>query len=190
MFFSRPKTFVMDINTLADPRVIQFLKTGLVTGRIIVPEPEQPKGENDHLNRRALENLNSLRNTPGIKLKTCPGIKTITDLIALARKNRATIITTRIDLKSQANGLPVVTTLELFELFRPAYLPGTVLRVRISKRGKERNEGIGYLEGGIKVVVENGGSNVGNEIEVVIKGSIDTDVGQVLFAQPRFQEIK
>jgi len=180
----------MDIDTLADPRIIQFLRLGLVSGRIIVPEPQEPSGENDHLNRRARENLRSLKEISGIKIKTIPGIKTVADLLALARKKKATIITTRHDVKSQADGLPVVTTFEIFDLFRPSYLPGTMLKVKITKRGKEKNEGIGYLEGGIKVVIENGGNELGNEIEVVIRGSIDTEVGQVLFAQPRFQEVK
>lgn len=196
MFFVRPKTFVLDRDTLADPKIVQFFTLGIVTGQILVPEiAPQPQGrragrtpgeENDLVALRARENLERLKKVKGLKIKTCPGIKNITDLIQTARAKKATILTIRPDVKSAANGVTVISAAELFSLFRPSYLPGTVLRIKITKKGKERNEGIGYLEGGVKVVVENCGQDIGKEIEVVVKGALDTDVGQVIFAQPRF----
>ncbi len=190
MLFLRSKTFILDLDTLADPKIVQFLGLGIVTGQLLVPEPPEPKGENDYVAQRAKENLNQLKNIKGLKVKTRRDLNSIADLLQTARQKKATIITCRPDVKSAADGITVVTTLDLFNIFRPSYLPGTVLKVKITKRGKEKNEGIGYLEGGIKVVVENCGDEVGKELEVVIKGGIDTDVGQVLFAQPRFLEVK
>ncbi|MEO0068076.1 MAG: TRAM domain-containing protein [candidate division WOR-3 bacterium] len=187
MLFPRQKTFILDIDTLADPRVVQFLSLGLVNGRLILPQPTH--AELDYVVQRAKENLNRVKQIPGLKVKLCPEIKTVEDMLRLAKKYRATIITIRPEVKAAADGLPVITTREICELFRPSYLPGTVIRVKVSKRGKERNEGIGYLEGGIKVVVENGGNAVGQEVEVVIQGGIDTEVGQVLFAKLRFEEV-
>lgn len=190
MIFHRAKTFILDLDTLADPKVVQFLGLGIVTGLVLVPEPPEPKAEDDYVARRAKENLERLKGIKGLKVKTHPKITNVAELVQTARAKKATIITNRPDVKSAADGISVVTTLELFNIFRPSYLPGAILKVKITKRGRENNEGIGYLEGGIKVVVENSGGEVGKELEVVVKGSIDTDVGQVLFAQPRFLEVK
>lgn len=187
MLFFHQKTFVVDLDTLADPRVVQFFSLGLVSGRLLLPQPSD--SESGYVVQRAKENIIRVKQIPGLKLKLCPDVKTIEDLLRVAKRHRATIITIRPEIKVAANGLPVITTGEIFELFRPGYLPGTVIRVKVNKRGKEKNEGIGYLEGGIKVVVENGGNAVGQELEVVIQGGIDTDVGQVLFAKPRFVEL-
>ncbi len=190
MFFWHPKTFIMDLDTLADPRVIQFLQLGIVTGRIIVPLPPATDAPPGYVAQRAKENIQRLQQIKGIKVKTCPAINTVNDLLKVARKHRAMVITIKPEIKAAANGLPVVTTLDIFDLLRPGYLPGTVLKVKIAKKGKEKNEGIAYLEGGIKVVVENAGNELGKEIEVVVQGSIDTDIGQVLFARPRFIELR
>ncbi len=187
MLFFHQKTFVVDLDTLADPRVVQFLALGLVSGRLLLPRP--PDSEGSYVAQRATANLARVKQIRGLKVRLCREFKTIEDLLRVAKKHRATIITIRPEIKVAANGLPVITTGEMFELLRPGYLPGTVIRVKVNKRGKERNEGIGYLEGGIKVVVENGGSAVGQELEVVIQGGIDTDVGQVLFAKPKFVEL-
>lgn len=189
MLFSKPKNFIIDVDTLSDPRIVKFFQFGIVTGNLLIPEPEKQTDGSAYSVQRAREHLEQLKRIPNLKLKLLP-IKTLDELIKTAQKYRATLITIRSDLKKAADGFPVITAAELYELFRPSYLPGTVLKVKISKRGKDRNEGIGYLEGGIKVVVENGGNAVGQEIEVIIQGGIDTDVGQVLFAKPKFIELQ
>ena len=94
------------------------------------------------------------------------------------------------DLKAACGDAPAVTYSDIYNLFKPSYLPGTVLRVRIIKKGKEKDEGIGHLEGGVKVVVENAAAAVGSDLEVVVLGTLDTDVGQVVFARPRFTEVR
>ncbi len=190
MLFVRPKTFILDLDTLSDPRVVDFLRLGLIYGKIIVPQPLEEASSENLVVQRAKENLERLKEIPGLRLQPCPNLKTTEDLVRLARRHRATIITTRQSLKSAADGITVVTTTEIFTLFRPNYLPGMVLKVKITKQGKERGEGIGYLEGGVKVVVEGGGFTVGEEIEVVVQGGITTDIGQVVFARPRFSEVR
>ncbi|MGQ9707390.1 MAG: TRAM domain-containing protein [bacterium] len=187
MFFIRQKTFMLDLDTLSDQRVVKFFSLGLISGKLFLPPP--PETESDYVAQRAKENLAQLKQIRGLKIKLCPECRTTEGLLRKARQQRATIITIHPEIKAVADGLPVITTREVFELFRPAYLPGAVVLVKINKRGKEKNEGIGYLEGGIKVVVENAGNAVGEELEVVVQGGIDTDVGQVLFAKPRFVKL-
>ncbi len=189
MLFSRPKTFIIDPDTLADPRIQRFLALGLVQGKLLLPEPPAAKDPGDHRARRIKETVEQLRKLSGLSVKIDKKLDGRDALIAALKKHKATLLTTAAELKTACNGLPAVLLTEIYELFRPQVLPGAVLRVRINKKGKEKDEGIGYLEGGIKVVVENAADSVGSDVEVVVKGALETDAGQVVFARPRFVEV-
>ncbi len=189
MIFGKVRTYLVDFDTLTDPRIAQFFALGLVEGKLLLPEPPRPAaGDNDHRTRRAWETVEALKKVKGITLKLDPKLMARDGLLAALRKAKGFLITNSPDLKSAAAPAAVNLT-EIYTLFKPAYLPGTVVRLRVAKRGKEKDEGIGYLEGGIKVVIADAANLVGSEMEVVIQGALDTDVGQVVFAKPRFVEV-
>lgn len=191
MLFRKPRTLIIDLETLADPRIARFLEFGLVTGRFLLPEP--PAGtteEEQHLADRARETITRLKKIKGVSVKLDAKLTDQDVLITALRRNKATLLTANADLKAACDGLPAVSTADIYALFKPAYLSGNVLRLRVTKRGKEKSEGLGYLEGGVKVVVENGAGFLGREIEVVVQGALETEVGQVVFARPRFAEVK
>ena len=192
MLFGNKKTYVIDYDTLTDPRIAEFVSFGLIQGRLLLPEPPHPsdKGGNDHAKRRAWENIERLKTVSGVTVKLDKTLMEKDALLAAVRKHKATLITGDPELKVAAGAATAITTGEIYNLFRPTYLPGTNLKVRIAKKAKESDEGIGYLEGGIKVVVTGGSNAVGTEIEVVIQGGLDTDVGRVVFAKPRFAEVR
>jgi len=192
MLFGSKKTYVIDYETLTDPRIAEFVAFGLMQGKLIIPEPEQPsdKGGNDHAKRRAWETIERLKSVAGVTLKLDKTLLKRDALLAAVKKHKATLVTGDPELKAAAGAGNAVTTAEIYNLFRPTYLPGTEIKVRIAKKGKEADEGIGYLEGGIKVVVTGASNAVGQEIEVVIQCGLDTDVGRVVFAKPRFAEVK
>jgi len=192
MLFGSKKTYVIDYETLTDPRIAEFVSFGLMQGKLIIPEPEHPsdKGGNDHAKRRAWETIERLKSVPGVTLKLDKTLLKRDALLAAVKKNKATLVTGDPELKAAVGAGNAVTTAEIYNLFRPTYLPGTEIKVRIAKKGKETDEGIGYLEGGIKVVVTGASNAVGQELEVVIQGGLDTDVGRVVFAKPRFAEVK
>jgi uncharacterized protein YacL len=191
MLFGNKKTYVIDYDTLTDPRIADFAAFGLLQGKLLVPEPARPadKGGNDHAKRRAWETIDKLKTIKGLTIKLDKTLLGKEALLAAVRKNKAVLITGSPELKAAAPAGSAVTTTEIYNLFRPTYLPGAELKVRIAKKGKEKDEGIGYLEGGIKVVVSGAGNAVGSELDVVIQGGLDTDVGRVVFAKPRFSEI-
>lgn len=189
MLFRKPRTFVIDLDTLADVRIARFIELGLVSGRLLLPEPEAA-GPDDHRARRAQETIERLRRVAGITIKLDPALLDRDRLLAAVSRHKATLITASPELKAACTDAPAVAYSDIYNLFKPSYLPGTTLRVRIVKKGKEKDEGIGHLEGGVKVVVENAADAVGSDIEVVILGTLDTDVGQVVFAKPRFTEVR
>ena len=188
MLFGPKKTYIIDYDTLADPRVSGFLALGLLCGRLLLPEPPV-RGDDDHANRRARETVETLKAVDGLTLKFDDSLMTRAGLLAAQKKHKALLITTSAELKAAVGPAMAVAASDIYNLFKPQYLPGTELKIRIAKKGKEKNEGIGYLEGGIKVVVDNGAAAVGSDMEVVIQGALDTDVGRVVFAKPRFTEL-
>jgi uncharacterized protein YacL len=192
MLFGPKKSYMLDYDTLSDPRIAEFLSYGLVTGRFVVPEPPAMSNDEsaDHCGRRAWEAIERMKKIRDITVKLDKNLMKRDQFLSALRRSKATLITTSPELKAAAAPLPAITTIEIYNLFRPAYLPGTELKVRVAKKGKEKNEGIGYLEGGIKVVVDNAAGAVGSELEVVITGALDTDVGRVVFAKPRFAEVR
>jgi len=191
MLFRKARTFVLDFDTLADPRIAQFLGFGLVNGTLFVPEPPKPASaaDADHRTRRAWETIEALRKTKGITVKLDHKLLDREALVAALRRHKATLLTTVSELKTSCNGLPVVVLSEIHNLFKPQFLPGTELRVKVTKKGKEKDEGIGYLDGGVKVVIANAADIIGRDIEVVVQGTLDTNVGRVVFARPKFVEV-
>jgi uncharacterized protein YacL len=189
MIFGKERTYLVDFETLTDPRIAQFFALGLVEGKLLAPQPPVPtESGNDHRTRRAWETIEALKKLKTVKLKLDPKLMDRAALLAALRKAKGFLITGNAELRSAA-APAAVNLLEIYTLFKPSYMPGTMVRLRIAKRGKEKDEGIGYLEGGIKVVVADAANSVGSEMEVVIQGALDTDVGQVVFAKPRFVEV-
>jgi uncharacterized protein YacL len=186
--FTRGQTYVIDFATLADGRIAGLAKAGLLAGKLIVPDIERCKEANTPLVERAATTLDLFAKDRNLKVQVARSTLEPEDLVKTARKNKARIIT--VDRALKRSDVPVTVLDELYELLKPVYLPGTELLIKIVKRGKEADEGIGYLEGGIKVVVENGAGLVGKEADVVIRGALDTAVGRVVFAKPKYTEVR
>jgi len=64
-------------------------------------------------------------------------------------------------------------------------LPGDDIDLKILKEGKEPSQGVGYLNDGTMVVVEEGRDYIGVELEVVVTGSLQTSAGRMIFAKPK-----
>ena len=88
---------------------------------------------------------------------------------------------------NQVAGLQGVTVLNINALanaVKSIVLPGETMRVRIIQEGKENSQGVGYLDDGTMVVVENGYRYLNNTLDVVVTKVLQTNAGRMLFAQP------
>jgi uncharacterized protein YacL len=81
--------------------------------------------------------------------------------------------------------VPVLNVHDLVNAVRPTYLPGDYLDLKILKAGKEPSQGIGYLDDGTMVVVEEGRGYVGGELRVVVTSVLQTSAGRMIFAKPQ-----
>ena len=67
---------------------------------------------------------------------------------------------------------------------RPVFVPGDLLNVRLVKPGEEPGQGVGYLEDGTMVVVEQGRDQIGRTVHVSVTSTLQTTAGRLVFARP------
>ena len=72
---------------------------------------------------------------------------------------------------------------ELANAMKPVVLPGEKMTVRILKPGEETGQGVGYLEDGTMVVVEQGRAFVGEEVEFTVTNTRQTVQGRMIFGR-------
>jgi len=106
-------------------------------------------------------------------------------LIELAKMLEADLLTTDYNLNKVAKveGIKVLNINELANAVKPRYLPGERLNVEVIDRGEEAGQGIGYLDDGTMVVVENGRNFIGKKVDVVVSSTLQTDAGKMLFVR-------
>ena len=66
---------------------------------------------------------------------------------------------------------------------KPTFVPGDPLSVRLVKPGEEPDQGVGYLEDGTMVVVENGRGRIGHTVDVSVTSMLQTSAGRLVFAR-------
>ena len=106
-------------------------------------------------------------------------------LLRLGMDTRGTIVTVDHNLAQVAkvSGVGVLNINELAASLRPSHIPGERLRIFVAKEGKEPEQGVGYLEDGTMVVVQDGRASIGSEAEVVVTSVLQTSAGRMLFTK-------
>ncbi len=191
---------ILDTSCIIDGRIEQLLKTGFVEGQIIVPQfvlqelQQLADSSNDQKRirgRRGLDILNRIQETFPDKIvfrnTDYEEIETVdAKLVHLSQEINGTLLTNDYNLSKVANlqGISILNINDLAKAIRPLYLPGDNLELKILKQGKEPEQGIGYLEDGTMVVVEEGDRHVGGQIQVIVTSSLQTSAGRMIFAKP------
>ena len=113
-------------------------------------------------------------------------------LVILARQMRCPILTNDYNLNKIAEfqGVTVLNVNELANAVKSVMLPGEILRIRVIQEGKEVNQGVGYMDDGTMVVVENGREYVGHETDVTVTKVLQTAAGRMIFGRPEEKDDK
>jgi uncharacterized protein YacL len=108
-------------------------------------------------------------------------------LIALAKDLNAKVITNDLNLNKVAElqGVRVLNINELCNALRPVVLPGELMRVFVLKEGKESGQGVGYLDDGTMIVVDNARRLIGRNVDVVVTSVLQTTAGRMIFTRLR-----
>jgi len=190
---------VVDTSAIIDGRLADLCKTGWVDGPLIIPSfvlaelqriADSPDPNKRARGRRGLDTLQRIQDMGTVEVRIVdqdyPHLKEIDDkLIELCLELGAKLITTDYNLNKVAKlkGVPVLNVNELALALKPIVHPGEVLRVQLIKGGKEKHQGVGYLEDGTMVVVENGRPYIGKEVEIVVTSLLQTPAGRIVFGK-------
>jgi uncharacterized protein YacL len=194
---------VIDTSAVIDGRIVDVAKTGFILGTLIVPRfvldelqriADSPDAMRRNRGRRGLEMLSALQKDPispvEVSEATYPEVAEVdAKLMAFARDTGAAILTNDYNLNRVADlqGIRVLNVNELANAVKAVVHPGEEMRVRIIQEGKEAGQGVGYLDDGTMIVVENGLRFLDREIPIAVTRVLQTVAGRMIFAQPRDQ---
>jgi len=198
----RTKPKMLDTNIIIDGRIADIVESGFLEGTLLVPdfilqELHYIADSSDRLRRargrRGLDMLNSLKNLDGVEIsiyedysaEEVDAEEVDTQLVKLAKARDAVVITNDYSVNEIAklNGVPVLNVNELANTLKPVFLPGEELTVTIVKEGKEPGQGVGYLDDGTMVVVEDGADALGQLSPVTVSSVLQTNAGKMIFAE-------
>jgi uncharacterized protein YacL len=113
-------------------------------------------------------------------------------LVQIARQLHAPIITNDYNLNkvAQLQGVRVLNVNELAHAVKPVVLPGEEMAVKIIQVGKEPGQGVGYLDDGTMIVVEDGARSIDQEVDVVVTRVLQTVAGRMIFAALKGQNVR
>lgn len=197
--YQAPK-LLLDTSVIIDGRVADIAQTGFVPGILSVPrfvlnELQYIADSSDALRRnrgrRGLEMLDRLQNTDHVEIEFIDqdpqDAQQVDDkLISLALTMNAAIVTNDYNLNRVARlqGIKVLNINELANAVKAVLLPGEELPLRIIQEGKEASQGVGFLDDGTMVVVENGRRFLNQEVLVQVTKVLQTNAGRLIFATP------
>jgi len=204
---------LLDTNIIIDGRLAELCKTGFIDGPLYIPtfvldEVQLIADSADSLKRargkRGLDVLNAMRDLKmpqplgstqvaplmlNVYSDIPPQVRRINTvdgkLVELAKSMSAAIITNDTNLNRVAalQGVQVLNLNELTQSLRPVVLPGEEMNILISREGKEAGQGVGYLDDGTMVVVNDARKHIGETCKVSISSVIQTVAGKMIFAE-------
>lgn len=194
------RQLLLDTSVLIDGRIVEIAKTGFLGGTLIIPrfvlnELHQVADSSDTLRRnrgrRGLIKLNELQrnNVTPVKIieDDVEDIVEVDDkLVALALRMDAYLITNDYPLSkvAEGQGVTVLNINLLANAVRSIHIPGETFPVHIIQEGRDYGQGVGYLEDGTMVVVENGKNYMDRTVRVTVTKLINREAGRMIFAVP------
>ena len=140
--------------------------------------------------RRGLEVLKALQEQKDIKVKIFDrdftNIKEVDlKLVRLAKELKSHLVTHDFNLTKVANlqGVKVLNVNQLANSLRPVILPGEHMNIKVIKEGKDENQGVGYLDDGTMVVIDNGKKHINKDVNLIITSVIQTPTGRMIFSK-------
>jgi uncharacterized protein YacL len=189
---------VLDSSALIDGRVLDVARTGFIPGRLLIPgfvleEVQRVADSGEPLRRakgrRGLNVVEALTHGSDVVTEIVdidfPGTPEVdARLVRLARARGASIMTSDFNLNRVARieGVRVLNLNELANALKPIVATGEQMTLSIVKEGKELHQGVGYLEDGTMVVVENGRRHLDQVVTVTVTSVLQTPAGRMIFA--------
>ncbi len=198
------RTILLDTSVIIDGRVADIAKTGFLPGTLLIPRfvlnelqyiADSPDGLRRARGRRGMEVLAELQKATSVVVRISDidvdGVREVDDkLVILARQMKCPILTNDYNLNriAELQGVLILNINELANSVKSVVLPGELMEVNVLQEGKEVNQGVGYMEDGTMVVVENGNRHLGKVIPVTVTKVLQTAAGRMIFAKPETKD--
>lgn len=195
-FMRGDKRVILDTCALIDGRIVEIARAGFVPSQLLVPRPvirelqfmaDQADPAKRERARFGLDVIGELQQMRGVNVQVIArDSKELVDeqLISLAKQFGAQLYTTDYNLNkvAQVEGVNVLNVNELAQAIRSRFLPGENVSVKLVQPGQSAHQGVGYLDDGTMVVVENAKQFIGEHVDVVFTRVIQTHAGKMMFA--------
>ena len=193
---------VLDSTAIVDGRIADLAEAGVFESRFVVPsfvldELQAAAESNDRQQRtrgrRGLDVLARLRENDAIDIdvitprqESHDELAMETRVVDLARELGGRVVTIDASAAKLAGvrSVPAINVNDVALALKPTFMPGDAVSVRLVKAGEEPDQGIGYLEDGTMVVVENGRAEIGRTVRAHVTSTLQTSAGRLVFARP------
>ncbi len=190
---------LLDTSVIIDGRITDISKTGFIRATLLIPSfilrelqhiADSPDAIRRNRGRRGLEVLSILQNDAPVPVRItdidAPDIRDAdSKLIAVAKQIHAPIMTNDYNLNrvAELQGVNIMNINDLANAVKVAYLPGEELVVKVIQEGREVGQGVGYLDDGTMVVVEDGVYHMNENVGVLVTKVLQTSAGRMVFAR-------
>jgi uncharacterized protein YacL len=199
------KPLVLDTSVIIDGRIADICDTRITDNKLVVPrfvlqELQGIADSSDKLKRnrgrRGLDILKRLQTNPKIELQmhdgfvaelrdADPKMRVDERLVIFTKSIGGRVVTNDFNLNkiAQLQGVEVINLNEVANALKTVALPGEIMLVRIVKAGDQIGQGVGYLDDGTMVVIEQGRSQIGNEVNITVTSVLQTPAGRMIFGR-------
>jgi len=196
---SPQRAILLDTSVIIDGRIADIARTGFLSGSLLIPRfvlnelqyiADSAESLRRQRGRRGMEVLSQLQKDTTIPVRISDidveGVREVDDkLIVLARQLRCPILTNDYNLNriAELQGVAVLNVNELANAVKLVFLPGETVGVTIIQEGKETGQGVGYLDDGTMVVVEDGKNYQDKPVSVTVTKVLQTAAGRMIFGR-------
>ncbi len=196
------RPIILDTSVIIDGRIAEVCDTGFIDTKLIVPrfvlhELQTVADSNDKLKRvrgrRGLDVLNALQSKPNMDIEILEARLSQAEaeesvdlkLLSLAQELNGRVATNDYNLNKigKLRGVEILNINDLANALKPIALPGEAMTVKIIKPGEEAGQGVGYLDDGTMVVVEQGRGRIGETVAIAVTRLLQTSAGRMIFGR-------
>jgi uncharacterized protein YacL len=194
----RDQRYILDTSVIIDGRISAICETGFMEGKLVVPRfvlhelqqiADSSDDEKRNRGRRGLDMLDALKKVPGTEIiiheERLSSIKEVdAKLVRLGKILDAPLVTNDFNLNKVAKleGVKVLNINDLSSAMRPVVFPGEKMNVHIRKEGKEKSQGVAFMEDGTMIVVDNARRLIGKTVGISVTSVLQTSAGRMIFA--------
>jgi len=196
------RPLVLDTSVIIDGRIADICDTRIIDAKMIVPrfvlqELQHIADSSDKLKRnrgrRGMDMLKKMQSNPKVELQVHEAnlaelrdVQKVDErLVIFAKALSARVVTNDYNLNkiAQLQGVDVINLNEVANALKSVALPGEILNVRLVKAGDQIGQGVGYLDDGTMVVVEQGRQAIGQEVAITVTSVLQTNAGRMIFGR-------